>query len=74
MEYRSIRAEGKEFPYRWPLYFLTASSVWNFVGAGMFGFLINLPDHQLLRARHLPDQQPRPHGPLRGLRHAGHRR
>ena len=43
MEYRSIRAEGKKFPYRWPLYFLTASSVWNFVGAGMFGFLINLP-------------------------------
>ncbi len=43
MEYRSIRAAGGEFPYRWPLYFLTASSVWNFVGAGMFGFLINLP-------------------------------
>ena len=43
MEHRSIRAEGKEFPYRWPLYFLMASSVWNFVGAGMFGFLINLP-------------------------------
>ena len=43
MEYKSIRAEGQEFPYRWPLYFLTASSVWNFVGAGMFGFLINLP-------------------------------
>lgn len=43
MEYRSIRAKGGEFPYRWPLYFLTASSIWNFVGAGMFGFLINLP-------------------------------
>jgi len=43
MEYKSIRAEGREFPYRWPLYFLTASSVWNFVGAGLFGFLINLP-------------------------------
>jgi nitric oxide reductase subunit B len=43
MEYRSIRAEGREFPYRWPLYFLTASSVWNFVGAAMFGFMINLP-------------------------------
>jgi nitric oxide reductase subunit B len=43
MEYRSIRAEGREFPYRWPLYFLTASSVWNFVGAGIFGFVINLP-------------------------------
>jgi nitric oxide reductase subunit B len=43
MEYKSIRAEGKEFPYRWPLYFLTASSVWNFVGASIFGFIINLP-------------------------------
>ena len=43
MEYRSIRAEGKDFSYRWPLYFLTASSVWNFFGAGIFGFVINLP-------------------------------
>ncbi len=43
MEYAHIRAAGKEFPYRWPLYFLTASSVWNFIGAGMFGFMINLP-------------------------------
>jgi nitric oxide reductase subunit B len=43
MEYKSIRAEGREFPYRWPLYFLTASSVWNFLGAGVFGFMINLP-------------------------------
>ncbi len=43
MEYASIRAEGRQFPYRWPLYFLTASSVWNFIGAGMFGFVINLP-------------------------------
>ena len=43
MEYKSIREAGKEFPYRWPLYFLTASSVWNFIGAGIFGFMINLP-------------------------------
>lgn len=43
MEYKSIHEAGREFPYRWPLYFLTASSVWNFVGAGIFGFLINLP-------------------------------
>lgn len=43
MEYNSIREEGREFPYRWPLYFLIASSVWNFVGAGLFGFIINLP-------------------------------
>lgn len=43
MEYKSIREQGREFPYRWPLYFLVASSFWNFVGAGLFGFLINLP-------------------------------
>lgn len=43
MEYKSIRAEGRKFPYRWPLYFLTASSVWNFLGAAIFGFVINLP-------------------------------
>ena len=43
MEYKSIREAGGEFPYRWPLYFLTASSVWNFIGAGLFGFIINLP-------------------------------
>jgi nitric oxide reductase subunit B len=43
MEYRSIRKQGQEFAYRWPLYFLVASSFWNFLGAGVFGFLINLP-------------------------------
>ena len=43
LEYKSIRKEGREFPYRWPLYFLVASSFWNFLGAGVFGFLINLP-------------------------------
>ncbi len=43
LEYRSIRKQGKEFPYKWPLYFLVASSFWNFLGAAVFGFLINLP-------------------------------
>ncbi len=43
MEYQSIKKEGKEFPYKWPMYFLVASSFWNFLGAGVFGFLINLP-------------------------------
>jgi nitric oxide reductase subunit B len=28
---------------KWPIYFLIAVGVWNFVGAGVFGFLINLP-------------------------------
>ena len=42
-EYGAIQDAGKDFPYRWPLFFLTASSFWNFLGAGMFGFSINLP-------------------------------
>ncbi len=38
-------AEGKRapFPHKWTFYFLIAVGVWNFVGAGIFGFLINLP-------------------------------
>lgn len=28
---------------KWTIYFLIAVGVWNFVGAGIFGFLINLP-------------------------------
>ena len=30
-------------PHRWTFYFLVAVGFWNFVGAGVFGFLINLP-------------------------------
>jgi len=30
-------------PHQWTFYFLIAVGVWNFVGAGVFGFLINLP-------------------------------
>ena len=30
-------------PHKWTFYFLIAVGVWNFVGAGVFGFLINLP-------------------------------
>ena len=43
MEYRDIRKAGTTFSYKWPLYFLVAASFWNFLGAGIFGFLINLP-------------------------------
>ncbi len=43
MEYKAIQDSGRQFPYRWPLLFITASSFWNFVGAGVFGFTINLP-------------------------------
>jgi len=30
-------------PYKWTFYFLITVGVWNFTGAGVFGFLINLP-------------------------------
>jgi len=30
-------------PHKWTFYFLMAVGFWNFVGAGIFGFLINMP-------------------------------
>jgi len=35
--------EGYAERHRWAIYFLIAVGFWNFVGAGVFGFLINLP-------------------------------
>jgi nitric oxide reductase subunit B len=37
------RSVGGPFPHRWAVMFLVAVGFWNFVGAGIFGFLINLP-------------------------------
>jgi nitric oxide reductase subunit B len=36
---------GKDMaiPHKWTFYFLMAVGFWNFVGAGIFGFLINMP-------------------------------
>jgi nitric oxide reductase subunit B len=34
---------GAPFPHRWAVLFLVAVGFWNFLGAGIFGFLINLP-------------------------------
>src|SRR5215471_10217860 len=31
------------FRHRWTFYFLMAVGFWNFTGAGVFGFLINMP-------------------------------
>ncbi len=31
------------FPHKWTFYFIMAVGAWNFLGAGVFGFLINLP-------------------------------
>lgn len=32
-----------EFPHRWAVLYLASVGFWNFLGAGVFGFLINLP-------------------------------
>ncbi|RDI70087.1 nitric-oxide reductase large subunit [Halopelagius longus] len=42
-EYRALATSGTEFPYKLPFMFIIASGVWNFVGAGVLGFFINLP-------------------------------
>jgi len=38
-----LDASGTEFPHKWAVMFLIAVGFWNFLGAGVFGFLINLP-------------------------------
>ncbi|MGD0114148.1 MAG: cbb3-type cytochrome c oxidase subunit I [Armatimonadota bacterium] len=39
----TISVRPEEFPHKWAVMFLIAVGVWNFLGAGVFGFLINLP-------------------------------
>jgi nitric oxide reductase subunit B len=34
---------GTRHPHQWAIWFLVATGFWNFLGAGVFGFLINLP-------------------------------
>ena len=41
--YRALAASDETFPYTLPFMFIIASGVWNFVGAGVLGFFINLP-------------------------------
>lgn len=38
-----ISQQSPGVPHRWTFYFLMAVGFWNFTGAGIFGFLINLP-------------------------------
>jgi nitric oxide reductase subunit B len=40
---RLARARGWLSAYRWPIAFFVGVAFWNFVGAGLFGFLINPP-------------------------------
>lgn len=37
------KGKSNPFAHKWAFFFLVAVGVWNFVGAGVFGFLINLP-------------------------------
>ena len=42
-QYKVIREGGLEFPYAAAFWFLVATAFWNLFGAGVLGFLINLP-------------------------------
>ncbi|MFB6113032.1 MAG: nitric-oxide reductase large subunit [Halodesulfurarchaeum sp.] len=42
-EYRSLSAAGGSIPYRLPLLFVIAGAIWNFLGAGVLGTIINFP-------------------------------
>ncbi|WP_129116556.1 nitric-oxide reductase large subunit [Halegenticoccus tardaugens] len=42
-EYRALATSDETFPYTLPFMFIIASGFWNFVGAGVLGFFINLP-------------------------------
>ncbi|HOJ05055.1 MAG TPA: nitric-oxide reductase large subunit [Bacteroidota bacterium] len=41
--YRYAKLGGAEFPYKWAFMFLVSVAFWNLFGAGLLGFLINLP-------------------------------
>lgn len=38
-----VRGKEVSVPHKWAFYFLIAVGFWNFFGAGVFGFLINMP-------------------------------
>lgn len=42
-QYKMMRDGGVNFPYKGTFWFLISVAVWNLVGAGVLGFLINLP-------------------------------
>jgi nitric oxide reductase subunit B len=42
-QYKMMRDGGVNFPYKSTFWFLISTAIWNLVGAGVLGFLINLP-------------------------------
>jgi nitric oxide reductase subunit B len=43
LEAKDSPAIKAAYPYKWPLVFMGASSLWAFLGAGVFGFIITTP-------------------------------
>jgi nitric oxide reductase subunit B len=41
--YRMSKSTAWLADYKWPIYFLLSVAFWNFLGAGIFGFIINPP-------------------------------
>ena len=58
------------FPHRYAVLFLASVGFWNFLGAGVFGFLINLPVVSYYE-RHAAHLEPWPRGLHGGVWHAG---
>jgi nitric oxide reductase subunit B len=42
-QYKMMRQGGVDFPYKGTFWFLISVAIWNLIGAGVMGFLINLP-------------------------------
>ncbi|MCM3569795.1 nitric-oxide reductase large subunit [Neobacillus mesonae] len=42
-QYKMMKSGGIEFPYKASFWFLISTAIWNLLGAGVLGFLINLP-------------------------------
>ncbi|WML44022.1 nitric-oxide reductase large subunit [Neobacillus sp. PS3-40] len=42
-QYKMLRDGGVDFPYKSTFWFLISTALWNLIGAGVLGFLINLP-------------------------------
>ena len=42
-QYKYMREGGVDFPYKASFWFLISTAIWNLIGAGVLGFLINMP-------------------------------
>ena len=56
--------------YHWPFMFFASVLVWNLIGAGLFGFLINPPLALYYMQGLNTTRDARPRGAVRRLRHA----